>query len=102
MKYAKSIASVIGAVLLAAAASAAGADAKAEYELRSAERYVALFLSLDRNNDGVVTREEAQGNLNFTPRFDDMDINRDGSVTSAELQRFVEQQHGIRVTVGDR
>jgi hypothetical protein len=90
------------AVLLVGAANAAGTDARAEYELRSAERYVALFVSLDRNKDGVVVRSEAHGDLNFTPRFDDMDINRDGSVTTAELERFVEQQHGVRVNVGLR
>jgi EF hand len=97
-----SVRHAIGALLLAAAVSAAAADAKAEYERRSAERYVSLFLSLDRNKDGAVTRSEAQGDLNFIPRFDDMDINRDGAVTAAELQGFVEQQHGIRVSVGAR
>ena len=89
-----------GAVCLALAAcalSAAAADPKAEYELRNAERYVALFTTLDRNLNGVVSRAEANGDLNFMPRFDEIDINRDGLVTGPELQRFVEQQHGLRV-----
>src|SRR5688572_8324066 len=59
---------MVGALLLTSgAASAAAADGKAEYELRSAQRYVAIFLSLDRNKDGVVSRPEARGDLNFSP-----------------------------------
>ena len=90
--------------LLLAMAAAAGvhADDKADFDRRAAVRYMELFQSLDRNADGAVTREEAQGDLNFRPRFDDMDINRDGIVTLAELQRFVDQQHGIRLELGQR
>lgn len=83
--------------LLACALSAAAADPKAEYELRNAQRYVALFTRLDRNLDGVMSRAEAYGDVNFMPRFEDIDINRDGLVTGPELQRFVEHQHGLRV-----
>jgi len=83
-------------VLLVACAFATGADDKAEYDRRSAARYMALFQSLDLNADGIVTRDEARGDLNFGPRFEDMDINRDGIVTMAELQRFVEQAHGTQ------
>ena len=85
--------------LLVAAFDAVAADAKAEYDQRNAERYVALFTTLDRNRDGVVSRAEAQGDLEFSPRFDDMDTNRDGFVTVPELQRYVEQQHGVRVVL---
>ncbi|HYC44104.1 MAG TPA: hypothetical protein VED01_01350 [Burkholderiales bacterium] len=85
--------------LAAWAFNAAAADGETEYDRRNAERYVALFTSLDRNADGTVTRAEAQGDLNFGPRFDDMDINRDGLVTVAELQRFVLQEHGVRVVL---
>ena len=78
------------------------ADDKADFDRRAAVRYMELFQSLDRNADGAVSRDESQGDLNFRPRFDDMDINRDGSVTLAELQRYVDQQHGIRVELGQR
>jgi hypothetical protein len=81
-------------LILPGYSSLAGADAKSDYDQRSAARYTALFQSLDRNGDRTVTRVEAQGDLNLGPVFDDMDINRDGVVTNAELQRYIEQRHG--------
>ena len=83
-------------VLLAACVSGAAANDKLEYDRRAAARDTTLFQSLDRDADGAVTRLEAQGDLNFGPRFDDMDINRDGVVTMAELQRYIEQQYGVQ------
>jgi hypothetical protein len=82
-------------LMLPTSGSAAGADDKTVYDQRAAARYVALFQSLDRDGDGTVTRVEAQGDLNLGPVFDDMDINRDGIVTSAELQRYIEQRYGV-------
>ena len=81
-------------VLLAACVSGAAANDKLEYDRRAAARDTMLFQSLDRNADGTVTRLESHGDLNFGPRFDAMDINRDGVVTTAELQRYIEQQYG--------
>ncbi|MEJ7670271.1 MAG: hypothetical protein WKH97_16400 [Casimicrobiaceae bacterium] len=87
---------VAALVLLAVCVSSAAADDKLEYDRRAAARDAMLFQSLDRDADGTVTRLESQGNLNFGPRFDAMDINRDGVVTTAELQRYIEQQYGVR------
>jgi Ca2+-binding EF-hand superfamily protein len=77
--------------------SKAAEDPKAEFDRRAAERYVSLFQALDLNNDAMVSKAEAQADLNFGPAFDDMDINRDGFVTAAELQRFIEQRYGMLV-----
>ena len=99
MTCSRSFPYAVAAVLLSSVANAAALDAKAEYELRSAQRYVGLFQALDRNKDGTVTREEARGDLVFAPRFDDMDINRDGIVTAAELERFVQQYFGVQANV---
>ena len=86
------------ALLLASTiAMAAVSDDKAQYDRQAAARYGTLFQSLDRNGDGVVTRLEAQGDLNFSPRFDDMDTNRDDKVTVIELQQFVEREHGVQL-----
>ena len=88
---------LLAIVVGAWACAAVAADGKAEYDRRNIERYQALFKSLDRDGDGVVARAETQGDLNFSPHFADMDINRDGVVTAAELQRYLEQQHGTNV-----
>ena len=86
-------------VLLASAVNAAAADAKAEYDRRNAERYVATFKSLDLDMDRAVSRAEASGDVNFRPLFDDIDVNRDGLVTPVELQRFIEREHGVRMEI---
>ena len=83
-----------GLLLFATCVWSATSNDKADYDRRSAARYAALFESLDRDRDGVVSQSEAHGDLNLGPRFDDMDIDRNGVVTSRELQRFIEQQHG--------
>jgi hypothetical protein len=92
----KSVCQVGVLVLAAACAAGAGADEKSEYDRRAAARDFALFQSLDRNADGVVTRLEAQGDVNFLPRFDDMEVDMDGVVTTAELRRYLEQRYGWR------
>jgi hypothetical protein len=81
-------------VLLAAWAIGAAADDKSEYDRRAAAHHLSLFQSLDRNADGAVTRLEAQGDINFLPRFDDMEIDMDGVVTTTELRRYLEQRYG--------
>lgn len=90
-KYASYIA---GFVLLLSCTVSAPASDRIEYLQRSAARDASLFHSLDRNIDGKVTRAEARGDLNFEPRFGDLDIDRDDVVTTAELQRYLEQQYG--------
>jgi Ca2+-binding EF-hand superfamily protein len=82
-------------VMMLACAAGASADDRADYNKRAAERFVSLFQSLDRNGDGVVTRDEAKGDLTFVPRFDDMDIDRNGIVSAEELRRFIEAQFGV-------
>ena len=81
-------------VFLAACAAGAGADDEIEYNRRAAARDFALFQSLDRNANGVVTRLEARGDVNFLPRFDDMEVDMNGVVTTAELRRYLEQRYG--------
>jgi hypothetical protein len=93
----KSVCQVGVLVLLATCAMGAGASDKSEYNRRAAARDLALFQSLDRNMDGVVTRLEAQGDVNFLPRFNDMEVDMDGIVTTAELQRYLEQRYGWRI-----
>jgi hypothetical protein len=85
---------------LLAIATVAGADDRSDYNRRAAARDLELFHSLDRNADGVVTWAEAQGDINFLPRFTDMEVDMDGVVTLAELHRYVEQRYGVRLASG--
>lgn len=81
---------------LACGCGAALADDKASFNRRAAERDAALFAALDRNADGALTREEARPDLTLGPRFDDADIDRDGVITRAEMQRYLEQRYGVQ------
>jgi hypothetical protein len=75
------------AMALALAASTAFAQAPADYLKRVADSYRAAFNAHERN--GVVTRAAVHGDLFFEPRFDDIDINRDGVITREELERYL-------------
>jgi Ca2+-binding EF-hand superfamily protein len=65
----------------------------ADYNRRAAENDAGLFRQLDRDGDGMLTRSETGGDLNLGPRFDDIDINRDGVITGAEMRRYLEQRY---------
>lgn len=84
------------AAALAGMGSAA-ADDRAEYNKRAAERDLALFAALDRNGDGVLTEAEAAGDLDLGPRLVDADIDRDGRVTRAEIDRYVARRYGTQL-----
>ena len=85
---------LVMAVATACLTQAAVADERLEYERRVGERYAVLFETLDRNRDGLVTREEAQGDLNFIPSFDSIDTNRNSAVTRQELLSYLEHRFG--------
>jgi hypothetical protein len=87
---------LLGLLLTAMAASA---DERSDYYARLAARDVAKFQSLDRNHDGLLQRDEVKGDLDLQPRFDDIDIDRNGTVTPEELQRYIAAHYGVRTTV---
>jgi len=74
-------------LVAALAAGAALAQAPDAYVQRVVDNYRAAFARYERN--GVVTREAVRADLVFGPVFDDIDINRDGVITRAELDRFL-------------
>jgi hypothetical protein len=82
------------AALVVGVSALALAQDRAAYDRRNVERYLGLFQSLDRDRDDVVTREEAIGDLQFLPWFDEFDIGRDNSVSRAELERYLALEHG--------
>jgi hypothetical protein len=79
------------------AAAGVGQD-KAAYDQRNIARYLELFRVLDRDGDGAVTLVESRGDLNFLPTFNDMDVDRDASVTKSELHRYLTLVHGMQTT----
>lgn len=83
------------ALALSALSTAALADARSDYYQRAAATDMASFRALDTDHDNSLTRAEVEGDNDFGPRFNDMDINRDGIVTLDELQRYIEQQYGV-------
>lgn len=85
----------ICAVALATVAAAAAADDRAEYYRRAATADLAAFRALDLDRDGRLGREEARGDLNLGPRFDDIDINRDGVITAEEMERYIVQTYRV-------
>ncbi len=74
-------------IAAALAAGTAFAQAPPDYLKRVADNYRAAFALYER--DGVVLRAQVRGDLFLEPRFDDIDINRDGVITRAELDRFL-------------
>lgn len=84
--------------LLAATGSAANAtaDTARQFYRREAQRDLATFRDLDRSGAHVVTRDQVHGAVDFEARFDDIDINRDGVITQAEMLRYVELTYNVR------
>lgn len=78
-----------------AAGSAAASD-RDSYNLRAATEDLAVFHQLAR--DGVLEREAVLSDLNFGPRFDEADANRDGRVTIGEITAYIERTYGIAVS----
>lgn len=83
------------AFLLAAMSLSAAADDRADYNRPAADADMAAFRRLDLNGDGRLTLDEAKSDLNLGPRFNDIDINRDGIVTPEEMRRYIEKTYGV-------
>jgi hypothetical protein len=90
------------AIALALAVSAAAADDREAYNRRAADADLAAFRARDLDRNGVLTRDEVGGDLNFGPRFNEADINRDGILTPDEMRRYIERTYGVVVTEGNQ
>lgn len=84
------VVALAGAIL----AAAAFADDKDTYELNRATEDLSVFHRLAR--DGALYREDVQAGVDFAPRFDAADANRDGKVTAEEMDQYVERTYGVK------
>ena len=79
---------MIGGLALAGSALAQG-DTAAQHD--------PLFVKLDRNNDGYVSRGEAAGDANISRIFSKADMNRDGRLDEdefAKAQSMISREKG--------
>jgi len=91
----KAVASYGIAMLLLSMTGYAQADLRTDYYQRAATRDRDAFHALDINRDGVVERGEIAGDNDFGPRFGDMDRNGDGVVTKDELALYIRDHYRI-------
>ncbi|MFZ5557134.1 MAG: hypothetical protein ACOZDY_10510 [Pseudomonadota bacterium] len=82
----------LSALALLTASGGVLADEVASYYERRAQEDLATFQQIDRDGSGRVAREAASGFVDFVARFSDMDTDRDGYVTRAELKAYHDRQ----------
>lgn len=82
------------ALLLVQGAAVPADDDRETYNRRAAQTDMSLFRALNRSSNDFLTREDTAGDLRLGPRFDDIDINRDGIVTPQEMRIYIDQTHG--------
>ena len=87
---------ILAVALFAAVVLPVAADEKADYNRRAAQADLAAYRALDLDGDGRLTLEEVRSDLSFGPRFNDVDINRDGVITPDEMRRYLEQTYGVQ------
>jgi len=83
------------ALLLAYGVNVGANDDEARYNRRAAQTDMSLFRDLDRPGTGRLAKEDARGDLNLGPRFDDIDTNRDAVVTLQEMHDYIEKTYGV-------
>jgi tRNA A37 threonylcarbamoyladenosine synthetase subunit TsaC/SUA5/YrdC len=81
-----SIIALAGALALPITATAAGTSPTPSSPPSSASAgSSSLLKSLDTNNDGSVSRDEAKKSTDIDKRFGQLDLDRDGKLSQAEL-----------------
>ncbi len=73
---------------------------EARYNQRAAQTDMVLYLALNRAGNGLLTKEEARGDMRLGTRFDDIDTNRDEIVTLQEMRAYIEKTYGVIPAAG--
>jgi hypothetical protein len=70
-------------------------DDEARYNQRAAQTDMSLFREMDRAGKGLLTKDDARGDMHLGTRFDDIDTNRDEVVTLQEMRTYIEKTYGV-------
>jgi hypothetical protein len=82
---------------LAAAATAQDAGAGGGHAGRRAAEMQQRFAAADTNQDGRLTREEAQAGMPFVfQHFDEIDKQKAGSITMADIAAYARERHAAK------
>jgi hypothetical protein len=73
---------------------------EARYNQRAAQTDMVLYLALNRAGNGLLTKEEARGDMRLGTRFDDIDTNRDEIVTPQEMRAYIEKTYRVIPAAG--
>lgn len=80
--------------IVVAQAGGAGADTGRRPDAAVGTTAGSLLERLDKNKDGQVTRDEAEGEARLTGRFVELDTNNDGKLSRSELQVLESDKSG--------
>ena len=70
---------------------------KGEMREKMAQRFDAKFKAADKDNDGSLTKDEAQAGMpRLAKNFDQIDANHDGEITQDEIRAYMKARHDAR------
>ena len=70
---------------------------KGEMREKMAQRFDAKFKAADKDNDGSLTKDEAQAGMpRLAKNFDQIDANHDGKITQDEIRAYMKARHDAR------
>lgn len=86
-------AAAMAALLISLSACAQDGNRSQQLAAKAQERFAAA----DVNHDGFLSRDEAQtGMPRLADHFDEIDTDRDGQLSTAEILAYIKQRRGSR------
>jgi Ca2+-binding EF-hand superfamily protein len=97
MTNSRALAGRVGFALVLASIAASAAAQDADRGKQIAAEMQKRFAAADKNGDGRLTKEEAQAGMPFVYKhFDEIDKNKSGSITLADIAAFAREQRAAR------